>query len=253
MIIPTSIQTLKHVANAINHAFFLADEAEDIGMNDWVSELRATGTHLEALLDAAWSLHEAVEPARINRCHAHAHLEHAYEKVSLALSSVLDANSIWSLSPLGLLDVVSRVRFRLRRWPYIILAANIDEAAKQKLDELKAFLEKYLEIYERAVDAYLWTGIEAQRAKERIVEHSQTVRGLLQCAKHDLLLQLPPNSDAHKRVQKQIVRTRPGRHYRRALQENRFRPLSTSLLVDDEQNTPPALPEQTTQKHEGDG
>ena len=195
-----SIRALKHVAAALKHAELLADEAEDLGEMEITRRIRLWVSNLSLVLDDAESLYENIDPLREYRALAHDVLAAVYGDATLRLEQRLPVDAVAQLTPGGHLDVVERVRYRLRHLPQEGPAVAV-----------RAQLETALATYDACVDMYLGTSSEAQAKKDAAVIRSQAMRIELERVKHALLLRAPPGSEAWKRIKARAVRTKRAR------------------------------------------
>jgi hypothetical protein len=198
------MRSLHHVASAIRHAEHLADEAEDLAMTDLSARLRTLGAIVALDLERAVRILEDVEPARDARALAHQSLSSVYGEATLRLETSLPRGEVSRLSPGGHLDVVERVRYRLRR-----LETRDDE--DQVLIDVRTDLERALFAYDTTIDAYLLACAEAQATKDAVVVESQALRLELERAKHRLLAKAEAGSEAWKRIKRRPVRTKRAR------------------------------------------
>lgn len=198
------MRCLQHVAAAVRHAEHLADEADDLELTDLARRLRALAALVARDLDEAVRLLDDVEPAREARALAHDALSSVYGETTLRLDADLPKAQVALLSPGGHLDVVERVRYRLRR-----LEARGDDIGVAA--EVRTDLERALFAYDTTVDAYLMACAQAQAKKDAAVVESQALRLELEKAKHRLLAKAAAGSDAWKRIKRRPVRTKRAR------------------------------------------
>lgn len=198
------MRSLHHVAAAIQHAEHLADEADDLGQADLARRLRALAGLVARDLEQAVRLLDDVEPARDARLLAHHSLAAVYGEATLRLDGALPKAHLALLTPGGHLDVVERVRYRLRR-----LDARADDEGPAA--DVRDDLDRALHAYDTTVDAYLFACAEAQAKKDAVIVESQALRLELERAKHRLLTTAETGSDAWKRIKRRAVRTKRAR------------------------------------------
>jgi hypothetical protein len=197
----TTLHALRHVSSAVAHAEALADEADDLEVFDLAIRLRARAATVVQDLDEAVASIEAIEPLRVVRERSHDMLDVAYAACTLRIDQSLRPEDAARLSPGTHLDVVERVRFRLRHMP----------KSSEALLDARTLLERELFGYEDAVDAFLMGCAAAMAHKDRAVVRSQALRLELERAKHALLGRAEPQSDAWRRIKKRAVRTKRAR------------------------------------------
>jgi hypothetical protein len=210
----TSLKSLRHVSAAIHHAELFADEAEDLGEKEVAVYLRERAAQLGAQLESALAAIDDVEPLRLARQRAHVTLAGAFHESTVTLERILPQDQVMRLLSGGHLDVVERVRFRLRNLP-------------RDVDDVRALLERALFAYDSAVDLYLLTCGEAQGRKERVIVESQALRLELERTKQRLLLRAGDDSAAYKRIKRRAVRTKRPRW----VNEARARTLLQNMLT----------------------
>ena len=197
-----TLHALRHVSSAIHHAEGLADEADDLGVAELATRLRAHGRVVLDDLEQACRAIDDVEPARLGRERSHEVLTAVYNDVTLQIERLLSPEQSSRLSPGGHLDVVERARYRLRRMPERGDSAYLD---------VRALLERAVFHYDTAVDGYLSGCADAQTKKDRALVMSQALRLELERAKHTLLVRAEPQSDAWRRIKRRTVRTKRAR------------------------------------------
>ena len=194
-------QSLRHVASAVQHAEALADEAEDLGNAQLAERLRIRAAEVNRVLDRALQLADDVAPLRETRARAHLVLSSIYSDCTQRILGMLPADQASRLTPGGSLDVVERVRFRLR---------TIADG-HGKLRDVRGLLERALFTYDATVDAYLVVCADAQSTKDQAIVESQALRLELERAKGTLLTAAEPQSDAWQRIKARAVRTKRAR------------------------------------------
>ena len=142
----STLQSLKHVATAVRHAEVLADEAQDLDQTELALRLRGRGESLAIDVEDAVAAHDLVAPMREARLRAHAQLDAAYADTTVRLAALMGPDELSRLSPGGYLDVVERARFRSRR---------LESRGDDRIDRIHDDLQRMLERYDAAVDAYL--------------------------------------------------------------------------------------------------
>ena len=199
----TKLHALRHVSNAVHQAEALAGEAEDLGAHDLATRLRSRAAEVAADLEAAVQAVDDVSPASDARKRTHEMLSVAYSEVTLRIEQVTSPEDSSRLSPGGHLDVVERVRYRLRQLRHDNDSEGIRDA--------RALLERALFLYDASIDVYLMSCAAAQSKKDCALVKSQALRIELERAKHGLLVTAPPGSDIYKRIKRLTVRTKRAR------------------------------------------
>jgi hypothetical protein len=197
----TKLHALRHVSNAVHQAEALAGEAEDLGSFELATRLRARAAEVATDLEAAVQAFDDVGPASDARKRTHEMLSVAYAEVTLRIEQATSPEDSSRLSPGGHLDVVERVRYRLRQ-----LRDDSEE-----IRDARALLERALFSYDASIDAYLIACASAQSKKDCALVKSQALRIELERAKHGLLVQAPAGSDVYKRIKRLTVRTKRAR------------------------------------------
>lgn len=193
---------LRHVESALEHCAVLVTEAYSLGATSLANKLEDQGHFVEEALRAAEAAFDEVEPARRARQLAHHALESLYNETSSRLEELGCSKTLARLAPGGQLDVVERMRYRLRR------LLTCDETVFVRLrDEV----ERGLLAYETCVDVYLLAAGEARLCREQAVSSSQLLRLSLERAKRQLLTLAPPGSEQWLRLRRRCVRTKPPR------------------------------------------
>ncbi|MFZ9886621.1 MAG: hypothetical protein ACO3JL_03870 [Myxococcota bacterium] len=193
---------LRHVESALEHCAVLVTEARSLGATALAHKLEDQGHFVEEALRSAEAALDEVEPARRARQLAHHALESLYNETSSRLEELGCSKTLARLAPGGQLDVVERMRYRLRR------LMHSDEAVFVRLrDEV----ERGLLAYETCVDVYLLAAGEARLFREQAVSASQLLRLALERAKRQLLTLASPGSEVWLRVRRRCVRTKPPR------------------------------------------
>ncbi len=199
----TKLHALRHVSNAVHQAEALAGEAEELGARELAARLRARAAEVAAELEAAVQAVDDVEPASEARKRTHEMLSVAYSEVTLRIEQATSPEDSSRLSPGGHLDVVERVRYRLRQLR--------DDCNSEELRDARALLERALFTYDASIDVYLIACAAAQSKKDCALVKSQALRIELERAKHGLLVQAPAGSDVYKRIKRLTVRTKRAR------------------------------------------
>ncbi len=198
----TTIHALKHVAAAVAHAEVLADEAGDLGDTAVSNHLRLRARQLGDEVENAVAAFELIEPMKLARLRAHATLDAVHSEITVRLAALLAPEDLSRLTPGAYLDIAERARFRLRR---------ISDMPDPALQHVKVDLRCAVLAYEDAVDHYLVSCADAQGRKDAAVIKSQALRVELEGAKARLLVKVPVDSDAWRRIKRRAVRTKRAR------------------------------------------
>jgi hypothetical protein len=198
----TKLHALRHVSNAVHQAEALAGEADDLGATQLALRLRASAAEVATELEAAVQAVDDVGPASEARKRTHEMLSVAYSEVTLRIEQATSPEDSSRLSPGGHLDVVERVRYRLRQ---------LRDESSEELRDVRALLERALFAYDSSIDDYLMACAAAQTKKDCALVKSQALRIELERAKHGLLMHAPTGSDSYKRIKRLTVRTKRAR------------------------------------------
>ena len=196
------MSALHHVAAAIHTAEILADEAEDVGLDDLSKELRAGALNLAADLDCAVAANDNVPQLREARRLARESLQHSYLDFTARLATHLPPEELNRVAPGAMIDIAERVRFTIRR------LQNPMDAYRELCQKVRDELAQNLEAYEICIDALLAASGQALFQKDQVIRESQHFRLLVQRGKYRLLNHMDPKSAGFKRVRARVVRTR---------------------------------------------
>lgn len=190
---------LRHVETAICHAESLAEEASSLDAAHLARRLSEASSRLSEELAEAVALLDLIEPARDSRGLAHRSLQSLYNDITCQIEERGCPLTLARLTPGGHLDVVERMRYRVRR---------LSEADDPELLRMRDQIERALLAYETCVDAYLLTAGEAVMKRDGVIAKSQLLRVTLERAKCHLLTVAPAGSAQWQRIKRRAVRTK---------------------------------------------
>jgi hypothetical protein len=199
---------LDRVSSVIQHAEFLADEANDAEHYDIADRLRLQAARLAIELEEAQTRNAVVDDAQRVRHEQAARLRHACQRLDVELEARLPPEDAAALMVGMRASAESITRYRLKRLTEeqrTLLGASVDDCERALLQ---------LEV---AGDRALEATATAFVTRVRALGHAYALRRQLQRDKTTLLGVLPIGSAAAERVRRRVVCTRPAERLGRAV------------------------------------
>jgi hypothetical protein len=199
---------LERVSVVIQHAEFLADEANDARQFEIADRLRLKAAHLAIELEEAQTRASVIDAAHRARHEQAARLRQASARLDIEIEQHLPPEDAAALVVGTRVSAESLTRFRLKR---------LTEAQRALLGAAVDDCERALLQLEVACDRALEATATAFVTRVRALGHAFALRRQMQRDKTTLLAVLPIGSPAAERVRRRVVCTRPTERLGRAV------------------------------------